>query len=137
VSTNQPVPEDPSLTFEYIMFQARKAYPGVQIEKGEQVGGRQLRFWVWQFLIEVSFQENKISFVDKAGSARVTFKFQPDPKKPPVFTKTTTVKSVSGFDQFIAWTVSHINGIVAAITMAMEEAPPPPMADIFSGDDSR
>lgn len=137
MSTNQPVPEDPPLTFEYIMFRAHKAYPGVQIEKGEQVGGRQIRFWVWQFLIEVSFQEDKISFVDKAGSARVTFKFHPDPKKPPVLTKTTTVRSVSGFDQFIAWTLSYINGIVAAITMAMEESPPPPMADIFSGDDSR
>jgi len=130
------MPEEEDLTFEYLLTRIHTVFPGVTLETGKQVGGRQTRFWVWQFLIEVSFCEHKVAVVDKPGTARVTFKFQPEQKGAPVFTKTTEVNTVAGFQAFLNWVVAYLNGILAAVTQAMEGVPRVE-ADIFSGHDSR
>ncbi|MFA6234452.1 MAG: hypothetical protein WC824_09775 [Bacteroidota bacterium] len=130
-----PELEDPDLTYDYILFKIREVFPGAELEKGRQVGGRQVRFWVWQFLIEISLCEEKVAVVDKIGEARCTFKFQPENKKP-IFTKTATVKNSSGFQKFLDWTLAYLGGVTAAISQSMEKAPDM-VADIFGGSDSR
>jgi len=132
----QPTIPEADLTFDYIKSKIRSNFPGVKLEVGRQVGGQQVRFWVWQFLIEVSFCEEKVAVVDSTGSARVTFKFQPDPKKRPIFTKTTSVKNPTSFEQFLVWVLAYLNGITAALDQAMT-GEHLEIADIFRGDDSR
>ena len=141
-TTPVPVPTvleemEPDLTFDFIVARFQAVFPGARLEIGTQVGGRQLRFWVWQFLIEVSFCETKVAVVDEVGTARVTFKFQPDSHKgQPLFTKTAVVRKPSGLQQFIGWSLAYLNGVTAAIEQSME-AGASEIADIFSGSDSR
>jgi len=131
-----PKPDVPDLTFEFIVSRLRAVFPGVKLEIGQQVGGRQVRLKIWQFLVEVSFCEKKIAHVDEAGSARVTFKSQPEPKGTPVVTKTVQIRKAAEYQQFLDWVQAYLNGVLAAITQAMEQTRTP-VADIFGGSDSR
>lgn len=109
-----------NLTFDYIVFRLRAVFPGVPFKIDKKVGGRQVSFWVWDFLTEISLCESKVAVVDEVGVARAMFQLKPGQKGSPIFTKSKSIRKPEGLQDFITDIQAHLNGIVAAIDQAQE-----------------
>ena len=125
-------PTEPNMTFDFVKIRLEAVFPGVKFEISKQVGGRQIRFWIWDFLTEISFCEHKVAVVDEVGVARASFQLKPGGKGAPAFTKMVMIRKPPGLQSFISWVQAYLNGIVAAIDMAQDGAGSE-KADIFGG----
>lgn len=99
----------------------KHTFPGARFKITNRLGGEVLSSTIWQFEVELSVTDRKISYADTEGEATVSVTFRPAAKRPTIVIHQESTTSPSRVWTLVKDTRKFLEGIAAAITMACEE----------------
>jgi len=120
------------ITPESIRAAIREVFPGANVELIGFTGGTVIHTRIWQFTMDITLTTNPIVYSEKAGEVRMVLQWKSPDGKP------VTINSFAGrvleqhgaIRAFVISTRAYLDGIIAAITMAEEDPPPEPEANL-------
>lgn len=121
MSTDKPDAEIQGLTMALVKQAFKHTFPGARFKITNRLGGEVLSSTIWQFEVELSVTDRKISYADTEGEATVSVTFRPAAKRPTIVIHQESTTSPSRVWTLVKDTRKFLEGIAAAITMACEE----------------
>lgn len=120
----------PPLTAEAILHTVREVFPGADIQLQPFTGGTIVRTVIWQFTMDISLTTKSIVYGEKEGGVRMTLQWKP-PEGKMINIKGGGTTEMGPIKAFARQTRAYLEGVVAAITIACEEPPGEPDADLI------
>lgn len=107
-------------------------FPGVKFDVRHGLSTQRWESQIWEFYLMVSLQAKRVTYVDgKPGTGFLTFIHRFENSQ-----KTLMSEAIETEEQLIkklTWCRGYLLGVLEVITRALDEPPPPPLADIFGG----
>lgn len=104
-------------------------FPGATIEIQPFTGGSIIQTKIWQYSIDIILTTKPIVYGEAEGNVRMSLTWKPkDGKAIPIKAGGTT--DIGPIKAFVRQARAYLEGIVAAISIATDDPPPEPEADL-------